>query len=61
MLSDSRHTSKFQKGNLGDLLQMGHFVQDLRTLDIIVGKEWEIVNKDLLPDHRDIVVHLKKI
>lgn len=66
MLSDWEHTSKFthnpRKYSLGDLLPMGHFYQDLLTIDIIVDlSEWEVVNKNLLPDHRDILVHIKKI
>jgi len=49
------------ESELGKLLDMGHFVQDLRTLDIIVDlKEWEIVNSNMIPQHRDLLVHLKK-
>jgi SAM-dependent methyltransferase len=64
MLSNYRHTAKFEQDRfqLGDLLPMGHFYQDLRTIELIADlKEWEVVNNNLLPDHRDIVVHLKKI
>jgi SAM-dependent methyltransferase len=64
MLSNYRHTQKFEKEkfNLGDYLPMGHFVQDLRTLELIADfNEWEVVNNNLFPDHRDIVMHLKKI
>jgi len=63
MLSDFKWTSRFceNEHELGDMLPMGHFYQDLRTLDIIVGDGWEVVNNNLLPDHRDIVVHLRKL
>jgi|SRR5688572_15925966 len=46
---------------LGQLLDFGHYYQDDRTIDLIVGEGWEIVNRNLLPDHRDILVHLKSI
>jgi SAM-dependent methyltransferase len=62
MLSNYRHTSKYGEGyELGDFLPMGHFCQDLRTLDLIIDDNWEVVNDNLLPDHRDIVIHLRKI
>lgn len=63
MLSDYEWTSRFcdKKYELGDHLPMGHFYQDLRTLDIIVGEGWEIVNNNMIPDHRDLMVHLRKI
>jgi SAM-dependent methyltransferase len=48
-------------GTLGECLPVGHFVQGIKSLDIIVGEEWEIVNKNLLPEHRDLMVHLRKI
>jgi len=48
-------------GELGDLLPFGHFYQDDRTIDIIVGEGWEIVSRNMVPEHRDIIVHLKKI
>jgi SAM-dependent methyltransferase len=47
-------------GELGTLLDMGHFAQDDRTIDIVVGPEWEIVSRNMIPEHRDIIVHLKK-
>lgn len=40
---------------------MGHFAQDDRTIDIIVGEGWEIISRNMIPEHRDIVVHLKAI
>lgn len=57
----SRLVENINQYSLGDLLPMGHFYQDLRTLDIIVDlKQWDIVNNNLIPEHRDILVHLKK-
>lgn len=47
-------------GELGTLLPVGHFAQDDRTIDIIVGEGWEIINRNMIPEHRDIIVHLKK-
>ncbi len=47
--------------NLGDLLPIGHFYQDDRTLDLIADpSDWEIVNSNMIPEHRDIIIHLKK-
>jgi len=43
----------------GDLMSIGHFYQDDRTVDIMKHK-FKIVSRNLTPDHRDIVVHLKK-
>lgn len=49
------------KYKLGDALPMGHFYQNDKTLDkVIDSKEWQIINRNLIPDHRDIIVHLKK-
>lgn len=46
---------------LGELLPMGHFYQDERTLDVIAGKgDWDIISRNMIPEHRDIIVHLKK-
>lgn len=65
MLSNYRHTSKVTKDankySLGDFLPMGHFYQDFRTLPLVADFDrWEVVSDNLLPDHRDIVIHLKK-
>lgn len=65
MLSNFGYTSKItirpDQYVLGDFLPMGHFYQDSRTLDLVADLDkWEVVNRDLLPDHRDIVIHLKK-
>lgn len=43
----------------GDMMSIGHFYQDDRTVDIMKYK-FKIVSRNLTPDHRDIVVHLKK-
>jgi SAM-dependent methyltransferase len=45
---------------VGDLLPVGHFAQDERTLDLVIGEGWEIVSRNMIPEHRDIIVHLKK-
>lgn len=47
-------------GELGTLLPVGHFAQDERTLDIVIGEGWEIVSRNMIPEHRDIIIHLKK-
>jgi SAM-dependent methyltransferase len=65
MLANFEHTKihvvRPEKYSLGDNLPMGHFYQDLRTLDLIMDQDkWEAVNNNLLPEHRDIIVHLKK-
>lgn len=46
---------------LGTLLPVGHFAQDDRTIDIIVGEGWQIVSRNMIPEHRDIIVHLKAV
>lgn len=45
---------------LGTLLPVGHFAQDERTLDLVIGEGWEIVSRNMIPEHRDIIIHLKK-
>lgn len=47
-------------GELGTLLPVGHFAQDERTLDLVIGEGWEIVSRNMIPEHRDIIIHLKK-
>lgn len=65
MLANFEH-SKAQldsdrKFELGDILPFGHFYQDDRTLDIVVdSSQWEIETRNMIPSHRDIIVHLKK-
>lgn len=53
--------SSYGKGlPLGVLLPMGHFTQDERTLPLVMGEGWEVVSENMIPQHRDIIVHLKK-
>lgn len=59
MLSNARNYDT-QHYQLGDLLPFGHFYQDERTLDLVIGEGWEIVNRNMIPEHRDIIIHLKK-
>lgn len=55
------HVPDSHKYKLGDLFSFGHFYQDDRTLDIIANPiQWEIINRNMIPEHRDIIVHLKK-
>jgi cyclopropane fatty-acyl-phospholipid synthase-like methyltransferase len=64
MLSNYKHASKhFEERtfDLGDLLPMGHFYQDHRTLPLIADmSKWEVVSPDLIPEHRDIIIHLRR-
>lgn len=55
--------SRYGKGlaEIGHLLPMGHFAQDERTLPLVIGEGWEVVSTDMIPEHRDIIIHLKKI
>lgn len=46
--------------DLGTLLPMGHFAQDERTLPLVIGEGWEVISENMIPEHRDIIVHLKK-
>lgn len=48
-------------GELGTLLPIGHFAQDSRTLPLVIGEGWQVVSENMIPEHRDIIVHLKKI
>lgn len=56
--------SRYGKGmpdiEIGALLPVGHFAQDERTLPLVIGEGWEIISPDMIPEHRDIVIHLKK-
>lgn len=62
MLANYEHTKKnfSEDYHLGEMTPVGHFAQSDRTIDVIVGKEWEIVRRNMIPEHRDIIVHLKK-
>jgi len=48
------------RDDLGTLLPVGHFAQDERTLPLVIGEGWEVISPNIIPEHRDIVVHLKK-
>lgn len=63
MLANYQHT----KANLdreykfGELTPVGHYYQDERTVGVIANiKDWEVINSSMIPEHRDIIVHLKK-
>lgn len=63
MLANYAHTKKHldREYELGELTPVGHYVQDERTIDLIIDKEkWEVVSPNMIPEHRDIIVHLKK-
>lgn len=46
--------------SLGDLLPFGHFKQSLETLGIICSSfDWVVV-ANMIPEHRDLIIHLKK-
>lgn len=46
---------------LGEQLPMGHYYQNHLTIDLVTDfNEWEVVNRNLIPEHRDIIIHLKK-
>jgi SAM-dependent methyltransferase len=45
---------------LGTCLSSGHFMQDDRTIDLVVDNRFTIVSRNLIPEHRDIIVHAKK-
>lgn len=57
----SRNQPYCESAELGDLLPFGHFCQDERTLPLVIGEGWEVVSENMIPEHRDIIVHLKKI
>lgn len=48
------------RNDLGELLPMGHFSQDERTLPLVIGEGWEVVSENMIPEHRDIIVHLRR-
>lgn len=53
--------SSYGKGlPLGILLPVGHFTQDERTLPLVIGEGWQVVSENMIPAHRDIIIHLKK-
>jgi hypothetical protein len=45
----------------GDMLPIGHFYQDQDTVMLVSDPEqWEIINPNMIPEHRDLIVHLRK-
>jgi|GEM_PF-2818684 len=66
MIANFEHSKKhfpneINNFKIGDMLPIGHFYQSTETLNIIADlNKWEIVNSNLLPEHRDIIIHLKK-
>jgi len=56
-----KHVAYPERYSIGDLLPTGHFYQNEKTLDLVIGEGWNIVNRDMIPDHRDIIIHLNKI
>lgn len=48
----------WSKCNYGELMNIGHFYQDDRTIDIF--SKLTILSRNLTPEHRDIVIHIKK-
>lgn len=65
MLSNFEHTKKHtnnpEKYSVGDLLPMGHYYQDDRTIDLVIGSGWNIESRNMIPEHRDIIIHIKKV
>jgi cyclopropane fatty-acyl-phospholipid synthase-like methyltransferase len=62
MLSNYRNVqTKQDSDKFGNRLPMGHFYQDARTLDFIMGSGWEVVDRNMIPEHRDTIIHLRKI
>lgn len=55
-----KHLPKDHGLQLHDLTPTGHYYQDERTLWVVMDEGWEIVSRDMIPEHRDIIVHLKK-
>jgi SAM-dependent methyltransferase len=46
---------------LGDFLPIGHFYQSKETLPLIMEiTQWDVMSENLTPEHRDILVHLRK-
>ncbi len=67
MLANFKYTSQKFEGSAeykredNRLTPIGHYHQDEKTVhDIVDTNLWEIVNDDLVPHHRDIVIHLRK-
>jgi SAM-dependent methyltransferase len=45
---------------LGDLLPFGHYYQNFKTIESILNDKWIVVSENLIPGHRDLIIHLKK-
>lgn len=63
MLASYAHTRQHldREYELGELTPLGHFHQSLETLPVIIGHGWTVISVNLTPEHRDIIVHLKKL
>ena len=45
----------------GEKMPLGHYMQDETTLGTVSRwYDWDVINPNMLPDHRDIVIHLRK-
>jgi SAM-dependent methyltransferase len=65
MMANWKHSKKNvpnpENYKIGDMLPFGHFYQTDDTLDIIADiDQWKVVKPNMLPEHRDIIVHLRK-
>lgn len=66
MLANYQYTQKHfeqqaHKYKLGDLTPVGHFYQNEKTLPLIADpNKWEVVNPNMIPEHRDLIIHLRK-
>ena len=66
MLSNFEHSKKHfmdEADNyvLGDILPTGHFYKNMETVDIVTSaNQWTVVYSNMIPEHRDIIVHLRK-
>lgn len=49
----------WSKYNYGDKMKIGHFYQDDKTVNIFANK-FTVLSRNITPEHRDIVVHIKK-
>ena len=62
MISNYKNVqTKQESDKFGNLLPMGHFYQDDRTLDFILGDGWDIISRSMIPEHRDTIIHLRKL
>lgn len=55
-----KHLPKDHGCQLGELTPTGHFYQNEYTLPYVMGEGWIKINSDMIPEHRDIIIHLKK-